>query len=105
MLQQDSSGSKSHYGTKYNELSQLTGGGVGSICDTDFGASLYYFKDKIINKVSSFPLDCAPVGAVAITVTPSMGDFTTTLTNNSINFNPAVPAGRTVKLEYKCSTM
>ncbi|MGZ3689886.1 MAG: hypothetical protein ACXVAX_00195, partial [Pseudobdellovibrio sp.] len=104
MATQDASGSKSHYGYKYNELSQLTGGAVGSICDDDFSTNLYYFKDKIVNTLASLPLECAPVGQVTVTVTPTMGSFTTSLVNNTIVFNPAIPAGRTVQLDYKCPT-
>lgn len=102
MASQDAAGSKSHYGYKYAELSQLTGGGVASICDTDYSSSLYYFKDRIVNTLASVPLECAPVGNITVTITPSMGSVTTQMQNNTLVFNPAIPAGRTVKLEYNC---
>lgn len=105
MASQDAAGSKSHYGYKYQELSQLTGGGVASICDADYSSSLYYFKDRIVNTMASVPLECTPVGDVTVTVTPTVGNLNTTITNNTITFNPAIPAGRRVKLEYKCPTM
>lgn len=100
---QDSEGSKSHYGYKYNELSQLTNGAVGSICASDYSSSLYYFKDKIVNSLASVPLECAPVGDVVVTIAPSMGGAVTRIENNALIFNPAVPVGRTIKLEYKCA--
>ena len=99
---QDAGGSKSHYGFKYSELSQLTGGAAASICDADYSSNLYYFKDRIVNKLSSVPLDCAPVGNVVVTITPTMSGVTTSIQNNNLMFNPAVPAGRTIKLVYNC---
>lgn len=104
MAAQDAEGSKSHYGYKYAELSQLTNGYVGSICATDYSSNLYYFKDKIVNSLASVVLECAPVGDIAVTITPAMGGVTTQLQNNTLVFNPAVPVGRTIKLEYKCVT-
>lgn len=102
MTAQDADGAKSHYGYRYSELSQLTNGSTGSICATDYSTNLYYFKDKIINSMASVPLECAPVGDIAVTVTPSLGGIATQVQNNSIIFNPAIPAGRTIQLKYKC---
>lgn len=102
MASQDAGGAKSHYGYKYKELSDLTQGYVGSICDADYSQSLYYFKDKIKQSLSSIPLDCAPVGPINVVITPAMGNVSTQIINNTLNFTPAVPAGRTVKIEYDC---
>lgn len=99
---QDAGGSKAHYGYKYSELSQLTSGASASICDADYSANLYYFKDRIINALSSIPLECAPVGDVAVTITPAMTGVTTSIKNNNLIFNPTIPVGRTVKLVYNC---
>ncbi len=103
MASQDSGSSKSHYGYKLNELSQLTNGYVGSICDTNYSNNLYYFKDRIVNSLASIPLECAPVGAITVTITPSMGPVSTTLQNNILVFSPTIPAGRTVDIQYNCS--
>ena len=103
MAAQDSGGSKSHYGYKLNELSQLTNGFVGSICDSNYSNSLYYFKDRIVNSLASIPLECTPVGAITLTITPSMGPVSTTLQNNILVFSPTIPAGRTVDIQYNCS--
>jgi hypothetical protein len=103
MASQDAGGAKSHYGYKYKELSNLTQGYVGSICDADYSQSLYYFKDKIKQSLSSIPLECAPVGAVSVAITPAMGGVTSQVVNNTLNFSPAIPAGRTVTIEYDCA--
>ena len=104
MAAQDAEGSKSHYGYKYAELSQLTNGATGSICAADYSSNLYYFKDRIVNSLASIPLECTPVGEITVTITPALGGVATQMMNNSLIFNPAIPAGRTVKLEYKCSS-
>ena len=99
---QDAS-AKSHPGYKFNELSQLTNGFVGSICDTNYSNSLYFFKDRIVNSLASIPLECAPVGPITVTITPSMGAVNTSLQNNTLVFSPTIPAGRNVKIQYTCS--
>ena len=102
MASQDSSGTKSHYGFKHQELSQLTGGHIASICDTDYSNNLYYFKDRIINTLASVPLECAPPGPITVSITPPMGTVNTLLTNNNLVFSPAIPVGRTVNISYDC---
>jgi hypothetical protein len=102
-LQDTGEKSKSHYGQKYAELSHLTNGTVASICELDYANSLKRIKTSIINSMASVPLECAPVGDVKITVTPTMGGFTAQLSNNTLTFNPAIPAGRQVNLNYKCA--
>lgn len=94
----------SHYGVKYDELSRLTSGASTSICAADFSENLYYFKDKIINSLSSVPLECAPVGGVQVEITPTMGgSLTSQIQNNTLVFSTPIPAGRTIKLTYKCA--
>lgn len=103
MTAQDAAGSKSHYGYKYNELSQLTNGYVGSICASDYSQNLNYFKDRIVRSLSSVNLECAPVGNVSVSISPSMGPVTTSIVNNTLQFTPVIPAGRTVTVDYDCA--
>lgn len=56
--EQDKDTSPSHAGHVYAEMSRLTDGGVGSICDADYSANLNTFKDKIVNSLSSLTLQC-----------------------------------------------
>ncbi len=102
MADQDGGGAKSHEGFKYKEISDMTQGYTGSICDADYSQNLYYFKDKIIRSLASIPLECAPVGPVAVSITPAMGGVSTQVINNTLHFTPAIPAGRTVTIEYDC---
>jgi hypothetical protein len=101
MASQDAAGSKSHYGVKYNELSSLTGGGVGSICDNDYTANLKYFKDQIVKEMASLPLECNPIGNVSVSFTK---DFmaTTRVENGVLFFSPSVPVGVTIEASYQC---
>jgi hypothetical protein len=99
---QDAGGAKSHYGYKYNELSQLTNGYTGNICANDYSQNLNYFKDRIVRNLSSINLECAPVGNIAVNITPSMGTVGTQLVNNTLVFTPIIPAGRVVQVDYDC---
>ncbi|MFN3453321.1 MAG: hypothetical protein ACK41T_00075 [Pseudobdellovibrio sp.] len=100
--QQEGGKSKSHYGYKYHELSQLTNGVSTSICENDYSTNLKYFKDRIVTTLGSIPLECTPVGVVDVTITPSMGGVSTRIENNSLIFTPAVPVGHKIKLAYDC---
>ncbi len=102
MAAQDAGGAKSHYGVKYKELSDMTGGGVGSICDTNYSTSLNLFANSIEDSISSQALECMPVGTVDVTVTPAVAGLTSTVRGASIAFTPNIPVGRTLNLKYKC---
>jgi hypothetical protein len=102
MAAQDSGGSKSHYGYKYDELSRLTNGFSSSICENDYSSNLNYFKDRIVSSLASIPLECAPVGVIDVTVTPSVQGLSTRIENNALIFSPAVPAGHHIDIGYNC---
>jgi hypothetical protein len=104
MSNQDASGSKSHYGRKYSELSQLTGGGIGSICDTDYYSSLNYFKDRIETSIEAFPLECLPHNDE---ITFKINGKTSTTYSLRVEgmkavFTPALVSGVRLDLAYKC---
>jgi hypothetical protein len=100
---QDGGGAKSHYGTKYNEMSTLTGGGLGSICDANYSTNLNLFADTIQDSLESIPLECTPYNnAIEVTVTPAVPNLVSEIKGASVVFTPVIPAGRTVTLKYKC---
>ncbi len=102
MAAQDASGSKSHYGYKYNELALMAGGQSGSICDADYSVNLKNFKDRIVKEMASLPLECAPSnGKVTVTLTPNMA-VTTRVEGTTLYFTPKIPAGTTIKADYEC---
>ncbi len=100
---QDKGSAISHYGFKYAELSQLTAGGIGSICDADYSTNLNLFVDRINDSLSSVPLECQPVGNVNVTITPSAGTVTTRIEGMNLMFDTPVPAGRTIDIKYQCA--
>jgi hypothetical protein len=103
MAEQDDGGaSKSHYGKYYAELSSLTNGSATSICAADYSENLNYFRDRIVSSLASIPLECAPVGGVDVTVTPSVTGLSTRIENNALIFAPAVPAGHNISVGYDC---
>ena len=101
---QDAQGAKSHYGFKYQELSKLTGGGVGSICENDYAKNLDLFFAKIKDSLSSVPLECAPYnGNIAVTITPSAGTVQSRIEGMNLVFDTPIQEGRTITLKYQCN--
>jgi hypothetical protein len=102
---QDAPGAASHQGTNYIEMSHLTNGGVGSICDSDFSQNLNLFKDKVTNSISSLTLECAPVsGSLTVVVdgvTYSTSQYT--LSGANLSFSSAIIEGKKLDLHYKCA--
>lgn len=94
---QDAQGTSSFIGKKYIEASNMTAGGIGSICASDYYSSLNLFKINIQNAVSSVDLDCNPLQTP--TVNPA---YAFTLTGNKMVFNPAIQEGATVTITYRC---
>lgn len=97
--------SPSHLGTKYMEMSNLTNGGTGSICDTDFSKNLNLFKDKVTNSMSSLTLECAPV-ADTLKVSVNGVAYTSsqyTLVGANLKFDSAIVEGKKLDLTYSCA--
>jgi hypothetical protein len=98
---QDAQGTPSFIGTKYMELSNLTGGPSSSICETDYSTSLEYFRKDLEKYVSSVSLDCSPLNGTVTTDLPNTTSIK--LEGNQLIFNPALTLGMKVKIQYKCS--
>lgn len=96
---QDSEGSPSFIGTKYIEVSKLTGGGVGSICDSNYSTHLKYFKDSLQSLLNEVDLECVPVGTPLINV-PTGTTFK--VEGSKVIFSPAIPQGINLTINYKC---
>lgn len=93
----------SHMGTKYIEMSNLTNGGVGSICDADYSSNLNLFKNKISNSLSSLTLECAPVANTLVVKVDGTQTTAYTLTGANLKFNNAIVEGRLVEMVYYCN--
>lgn len=98
---QDSQGTPCFFGTKYNELSNLTGGYVGSICAADYSENLKYIKNRVVSSMPNVALECTPTGTPTVTITPNVST-SVSVEGNLVKFNPALPEGTTVKVQYRC---
>ncbi len=99
---QDGEGAPSFFGTKYDELSKLTGGYVASICDADYKKNLKFFQDSIITELAKVDLTCDPINVQVVT-TPKVDNLTYQVSGNSISFTPPLPAGTRVVINYECA--
>lgn len=97
---QDAQGTPSFIGTKYMELSNLTAGPITSICESDYSASLQYFKQDLEKFVSSVSLDCTPLNGAVTTDLPNTTAIK--LEGNQLSFTPALGIGTKVKIQYRC---
>lgn len=99
---QDASASPSHPGHHYAEISRLTEGGVGSICDADYSAQLNTFKDKIVNSMTHIVLQCAPVPATLKVKINGVVQNGLKLDKKTLRFNQALLEGTLIDLYYEC---
>lgn len=100
--QQDQSSSPSHPGRVYAEMSRLTEGGIGSICDEDYGVSLNTFKDKIINSLSQLSLECEPVAGTLKVAVNGVAILSFKLDGNILKFFSQLVEGTRIELNYEC---
>lgn len=103
MASQDAQGTKSHEGIHYAQLSEMSGGGIGSICDNDFSNNIKYFKDKIENSLGSIPLECVPIETPKVILNPEEPNIVWSVSGASIVFTPVLKGPHTIKINYKCN--
>lgn len=96
-------GAKSFYGTKYIALSNMTGGGVGSICSADYRPHLNLFANHIVRTMSSIDLQCNPIGAPQVTIRPAQDLQTINIENNKLIFTPVIQGPAEVTGSYCCA--
>ncbi|MDG0815739.1 hypothetical protein [Bdellovibrio svalbardensis] len=100
---QDASGtSPSHPGAIYAQASNMTDGGVGSICDANFASSLNTFKDKIVNSMSHLTLQCEPDPATVKVVINSQEFTQFTIDKNLMKFKTPLIEGTKIDLKFDC---
>lgn len=100
---QDASGtSPSHVGAIYAQASNMTGGGIGSICDANFVNNLNTFKDKIVNSMSHMTLQCEVVPA-SVKISINGQDFTQfSVDKNILKFQSPLIEGTKIDLKFDC---
>lgn len=98
--------SASHMGTKYIELSNLTGGGVGSICNSSFQDNLNLFTQKLTNTLKNITLECAPnpLSSLVVKVADQIKSINVdySVSGAALSFTQAIPQGTKIELSYTC---
>lgn len=97
-----------HYtGTVYRQASQLTNGGIASLCSDDLNLNL--FSTVVLNKLDKLPLECAPTAiTVQLGTTQTSAEASSPVTSGYavsgavITFTPALSQNQWVTLKYTC---
>ncbi|WP_413560220.1 hypothetical protein [Bdellovibrio sp. HCB209] len=101
-MQDAASASPSHEGVVYARLSNLTEGGIGSICDSNFADNLNTFRDKIVNSMTHMTLQCAPT-ADSMKIVINGKSFTQfKVEGNILKFNSPLVEGTKIDLAFDC---
>ena len=88
-------------GQEYITLSNLTGGSVQSICQSDYSIALNDIHNKIDQSLSGLPLACVPTSKPTVTV--DYRAYThVTVSGNQLFFNPIVQGPATIRGSYFC---
>lgn len=99
-----------HYtGTVYKKASQLTNGGIASLCSSDLQLNL--FSDVVVNTLSKLSLECAPTSLTVRTgATQAAAEAASPLPTSAysvsgavVNFTPALNENVWVNVKYSCA--
>ena len=101
-LQQDAQGELSFYGTKYKELSNLTGGVIESICAPDFAVSLRNIHSACIRTLGSLKLACMPKESPDLLFNGQPITGFTITNENEVIFDPVLTGEGRVTGSYCC---
>ncbi len=93
-------------GTQYRNLSQLTGGVVGSICESNYQSQLGTIGSVIADQIQNMGFACAPYqGQFALYINGSpanQSQYTVDQSKWVIDFTSPLPANTQLQLTYKC---
>lgn len=101
-IEQDKALSPSHPGYTYQEMSLLTDGGIGSICDQDYADNLNNFKYKIVNSLSNLILECIPLSNSLKVIVEGLPTTAFKLDGTSIKFAYPLSEGTKIDFQYEC---
>lgn len=96
------------YGTSYEQLSRLTGGIIGSVCEANYSNQLTQMAQSVVDLVKSVTLQCVPLdtnndGVPDVSVTLSTGAPAPAFTVDMmrLTFSTPLPAGQH-QISYRC---
>jgi hypothetical protein len=97
-----------YYGTAYADLTKLTGGVLGSICEEDYGNQLSLIGQSVANSKTTYDLECTPKdidgdGVSDVTVKATGGAVVPnfTVNGNQITFSKPPQEGQ-YDIDYFC---
>lgn len=94
-----------HIGTVYKELSRLTDGHVGSICDANYSRHLLDFADAIDTSFNSILLACVPQSGSLVVTSPTKvvgKDFSFFLSGDHLEIRSYTNDAFDVEVKYNC---
>lgn len=100
--QQDLEVSPSHSGNFYAQLSHLSLGGIGNICDQDYWKSLIEFKNVILRSTQQLMLECQPNPKTIDLRINQAPNIHYQVQNDVLRFDQAISDGSTIELKYQC---
>lgn len=89
------------YGHVVQILSDITDAEKANICLGDYANQLTAIGQRTVKSLRSVSLRCAPESVEAIIITPNSGS-TPTVSGNKVYFNPPLPEGTNVRVDYVC---
>ncbi|MEY4616249.1 MAG: hypothetical protein RJB66_1209 [Pseudomonadota bacterium] len=93
---------KGQYGTVYEQLSKLTGGVIGNVCDTDYGSQMGEIGAAIVKQVEYFGLHCENPIDFQVTFIPESARTGYHLEGRRVLFDRNLDASSKVRFRYGC---
>jgi hypothetical protein len=85
-------------------MSQLTEGGIASVCEDDYGNSLNTFKDKIVNSLNQLTLRCTPDKSTLKIKVNGAKVTNFKVDKNVLKFSHSLVEGTKIDLNFDCIT-
>jgi hypothetical protein len=102
---QDST-SAAFYGVVYHDLSIRTAGITGSICSNNYAVELANMARRIEESLDSVTLDCGPFGGrIVARYEPARPSQSYRIQGDKVYFEPALPEGTRVTVDYACEVL
>lgn len=91
------------YGVRYETLSNLTGGVIGSVCETDYAQQVTGIAQGVRDMLKVISLNCVPVAGTTVEIKKDGAIFSETYRLDGLNmvFNTVLPPGD-YSIKYTC---
>lgn len=93
---------KGQYGTVYQQLSQATGGVIGNVCESDYGAQMGKIGAAIVKQVEYFTLHCENPINLEVLFDPTSSATGYHLEGRRIRFDNDLDPSSKVRFRYDC---